>query len=71
MADSRWILLLTSAALILILARALLAGNIHSKYSVTYRKENPGTFWALWVILLLPLVAVMFLALKLHPALRH
>jgi FtsH-binding integral membrane protein len=71
MADIRWILLLTSAALILILVRALLAGNIHSNYSVTYRRENPGTFWALWIVLLLPLVAVLFLALKLHPAARH
>jgi hypothetical protein len=67
----RWILLLASAGLILVLLRALFVGNIHSNYSATYRKENPGTFWALWFILLLPLAAVLFLALKLHPALRH
>jgi hypothetical protein len=71
MSDTRWLLLLGSAALILILVRALLTGNIHSNYAVTYRRENPGTFWALWVVLLLPLIAVLFLVLKLHPGLRH
>lgn len=66
-----WLLLLGSAALILILVRALITGNIHSNYAVTYRHENPGTFWALWIVLLLPLIAVLFLVLKIHPGLRH
>jgi hypothetical protein len=66
MTDIRWLLLLGSAALVLVLVRALLAGNIHSNYAVTYRNENPGTFWALWVVLLLPLVAVLFVVFKLH-----
>ena len=65
--DIRLILLLGSAALVLILVRALFTGNIHSQYAVTYRNENPGTFWALWIILLLPLVAVLFLVARLHP----
>jgi hypothetical protein len=69
--DIRWILVLGSAALILILIRALFTGNIHSKYAVTYRSENPGTFWALWIILLLPLFAVLFLVLKLHLGVHH
>lgn len=67
MSDIRWILWLGSAALALILVRALFTGNIHSKYAVTYRNENPGTFWALWIVLLLPLVAVLFLVARLHP----
>ncbi|HEY1448042.1 MAG TPA: hypothetical protein VGF33_05865 [Caulobacteraceae bacterium] len=67
MSDIRWILWLGSAALVLILVRALFTGNIHSKYAVTYRNENPGTFWALWIVLLLPLVAVLFLVARLHP----
>ena len=71
MADIRWILLLASAALVLILVRALLKGNIHSNYSVTYRQQNPGTFWALWAVLLLPLIAVIFLLVRLHPGLGH
>lgn len=41
--------------------------HIHSNYAVTYRSENPGTFWALWVVLLLPLIAVLFLVFNLHP----
>jgi len=71
MPDVRWLLLLGSVALFLILVRALITGNIHSNYAVTYRNENPGTFWALWVVLLLPLIAVLFLVLKLHPDARH
>ncbi len=71
MADIRWLLLLGSAALILILVRALFTGNIHSKYAVTYRSENPGTFWALWIVLLLPLIAVVFLLTRLHPGLHR
>ncbi|HXV01482.1 MAG TPA: hypothetical protein VG166_13390, partial [Caulobacteraceae bacterium] len=55
------LLLVISAALALVLIRALFAGNIHSQYAVTYRDQNPGTFWALWIVLLLPLVAVLFL----------
>ena len=50
MPDVRWLLLLVSAALLLVLARALITGNIHSQYSVTHRNQNPGTFWALWVV---------------------
>jgi hypothetical protein len=69
--DIRWILVLGSAALILILIRALFTGNIHSNYAVTYRSENPGTFWALWIILLLPLFAVLFLVFKLHLGVHH
>jgi hypothetical protein len=69
--DIRWLLLLGSGALILILVRALFAGNIHSNYAVTYRNENPGTFWVLWVVLLLPLIAVLFLVFKLHPGGPH
>jgi hypothetical protein len=69
--DIRWILVLGSAALILILIRALFTGNIHSKYAVTYRSENPGAFWALWIILLLPLFAVLFLVLRLHLGVHH
>jgi hypothetical protein len=69
--DVRWLLLLVSAALLLVLARALITGNIHSQYSVTHRNQNPGTFWALWVVLLLPLIAVLFLVVKLHSGLRH
>lgn len=71
MTDIRWLLLLGSGALILILVRALFAGNIHSNYAVTYRNENPGTFWALWAVLLLPLIAVLFLVFKLHPGGPH
>jgi hypothetical protein len=71
MSDIRWLLLLGSAALILVLVRALFAGNIHSNYAVTYRSENPGTFWALWVVLLLPLIAVLFLVFKLPLGVRH
>lgn len=71
MTDLRWLLLLTSAGLGLVLARALISGNIHSKYSVTYRKENPGTFWGLWIVLLLPLIAVVFLLTRLHPGLHR
>lgn len=67
MSEIRWILLFVSAALVLILVRALFTGNIHSKYAVTYRNENPGTFWALWIILLLPLMAVLLLVARLHP----
>jgi hypothetical protein len=67
MSDIRWILLFVSAALVLILARALFTGKIHSKYAVTYRNENPGTFWALWLVLLAPLVAVLWLVARLHP----
>ena len=67
----RWILLLGSAALVLVMVRALFTGNIHSNYSVTYRRQNPGTFWALWLVLFLPLIAVIFLLVRLHPGLRH
>jgi hypothetical protein len=71
MTDIRWPLLLATAALVLILARALITGNIHSNYSLTHRRENPGTFWALWVVLLLPLIAVLFVLVRLYPGLRR
>jgi hypothetical protein len=60
-------LLLISAGLVVVLVRALFAGNIHSKYAVTYRDENPGTFWTLWIVLLLPLAAVLLLVFTVHP----
>ena len=60
------LLLVISAGLVLVLIRALFAGNIHSQYAVTYRDQNPGGFWGLWIVLLLPLVAVLFLILRLH-----
>lgn len=71
MIDIRWLLLLASAVLGLILVRALITGNIHSNYSVTHRRENPGTFWALWAVLLLALIAVIFLLARLHPGMRR
>lgn len=66
----RLLLILASVGLAAVLVRALITGNLHSKYAVTYRQANPGTFWALWLVLLLPLIAVIFLILRLHPALR-
>ena len=64
-------LILVSVGLAAVLVRALVTGNLHSKYAVTYRRDNPGTFWALWFVLPLPMIAVLFLVLRLHPALRH
>jgi hypothetical protein len=61
------LLLVIGAGLVVVLVRALFAGNIHSQYAVTYRDQNPGTFWAMWIVLLLPLVAVLFLVANVHP----
>ena len=61
----RLLLIAGSLALVFILVRALVAGNIHSNYAVTYRSQSPGTFWALWVVLLLPLAPILLLALRL------
>ncbi|MGH7023851.1 MAG: hypothetical protein ACREEB_09705 [Caulobacteraceae bacterium] len=65
MNDPRLLLILGSVALLLILGRALLVGNIHSKYAVTYRDQNPGTFWALWFVLLLPLIPILLVVMRL------
>ena len=67
----RLLLIIPSIALALVLIRAVITGNIHSKYAVTYRSERPGTFWALWAALLLPLVAVMFLVFATHLGRPH
>jgi hypothetical protein len=67
----RLLLLIPSIALALVLIRAVITGNIHSKYAVTYRGVRPGTFWALWVVLLLPLVAVLFLVFATHLGRPH
>lgn len=68
MNNLRLLLIAGSVALVFILARALWSGNIHSKYGVTHRDENPGTFWVLWFVLLLPLVPILMLVtrLKVH-----
>jgi H+/Cl- antiporter ClcA len=71
MDGARILLVLASVALVAILVRALFAGNIHSNYAVTYRDENPGAFWALWIVLLLPLIPILLVVMKLHPATRH
>lgn len=67
----RLLLVVASFGLGAVLVRAVIRGNLHSKYSVTSRDDNPGTFWALWMALLAPLIGVLFLVLRLHPALRR
>jgi hypothetical protein len=67
----RLLLVAVSVGLGAVLVRAVIKGNLHSKYSLTYRDENPGTFWALWIALLVPLIGVLLLVLRLHPALRR
>ncbi|HEY7852862.1 MAG TPA: hypothetical protein VIB82_07785 [Caulobacteraceae bacterium] len=71
MDGTRILLLLGCVGLVAILIRALVAGNIHSNYAVTYRDENPGTFWALWIVLLLPLVPILLVILKVRPGTHH
>ena len=71
MADPRVWLIITSSALVAILLQALVVGNIHSKYAVTYRAANPGAFWALWLVLLLPLIPIALVVVKLHPGAHH
>ncbi|HEY1415447.1 MAG TPA: hypothetical protein VGF42_06135 [Caulobacteraceae bacterium] len=61
----RLLLIAGSVALVFILVRALFSGNIHSQYEVTHRDENPGTFWALWFVLLLPLIPILMLVMRL------
>lgn len=65
----RLILIAGSVCLVFILMRALYSGNIHSQYAVTHRAENPGAFWALWFILLMPLIPILMLIMRLkaHP----
>jgi hypothetical protein len=64
--DSLRILLIAgSVGLVFILLRALYAGNIHSQYDVTHRDQNPGTFWALWIVLALPLIPILLLVMRL------
>jgi hypothetical protein len=60
------LLLVPTVVLALVLIRAVVTGNIHSQYAVTYRSQRPGTFWALWIVLLLPLIAVLFVLFTLH-----
>ncbi|HEY1880488.1 MAG TPA: hypothetical protein VGG68_11210 [Caulobacteraceae bacterium] len=60
----RLLLIAGSVALVFILVRALFSGNIHSQYAVTHRDENPGTFWALWFVLLLPLFPILMLVMR-------
>jgi hypothetical protein len=62
-----WVLLLGSAGIAVVLARALITGNIHAKFTTTYRTESPGTYWTLWVVLAVPLVVGMLVFLKIHP----
>ena len=57
------LLIAGSLALVFILGRALWSGTIHSQYAVTHRRENPGVFWALWFVLLLPLIPILMLAM--------
>lgn len=61
----RLLLIVGSLGLIFVLLRALYAGNIHSQYDVTHRDQNPGTFWALWFVLALPLIPILMLVMRL------
>ncbi len=61
----RLLLIAGSLALVFILLRALYSGNIHSQYDVSHRDQNPGTFWALWFVLLLPLIPILMLVTRL------
>ena len=61
----RLLLIAGSIGLAFILLRALYSGNIHSQYDVTHRDQNPGTFWVLWFILLLPLIPILMLIMRL------
>lgn len=65
MDNLRLLLIAGSVALVFILLRAIVSGNIHSQYAVTHRAENPGTFWALWFVLLLPLIPIVVLIMRL------
>jgi hypothetical protein len=65
MDNLRLLLIAGSVALVFILVRAVVSGNIHSQYAVTHRDENPGTFWALWFVLLLPLIPILMLVMRL------
>ena len=62
----RLLLIAGSIALVFILGRALWSGTIHSQYAVTHRDENPGTYWALWFVLLLPLIPILMLVMRLR-----
>lgn len=62
-----WVLLIGSVAIALVLARALATGNIHTRFTTTYRENNPATYWTLWFILAFPLVVGMFVFFKIHP----
>jgi hypothetical protein len=61
----RLLLVAGSLALVFILGRALVSGAIHSQYAVTHRDQNPGTFWALWFVLLAPLIPILLLVMRL------
>ena len=66
----RLMLLATAAVGAVVLARALFTGVIHSKFTATHRSDNPGAFWALWSVLLLPLIIVVMVALRLRPGIH-
>jgi hypothetical protein len=59
------ILIVCSVALVAILIRALITGKLHSQYAVTHRDKNPGGFWALWFVLLLPLIPIALVVARL------
>jgi hypothetical protein len=63
-----WIALAVSALLVLVLIINLRRGRIHSSYDYVDRRANPGGYWALFMVLLLPLIACLLLVLTL---LRH
>ena len=62
-----WVLLLGSAGIAVVLARALITGNIHSRFTTTYRETSPGTYWTLWIVLAFPLIVGMLVFFKIHP----
>jgi hypothetical protein len=65
-----YVLLAAGALLALILILSLRTGKLYSTYDKIDRARNPGGYWAMFVVLLLPLVACLFLVATLshhHP----
>jgi hypothetical protein len=58
-------ILATCAALALILILSLRAGKLYSTYSKIDRAQNPGGYWAMFFVLLLPLAACLLLVFTL------
>jgi hypothetical protein len=62
-----WVLLLGGAGIAVVLIRALITGNIHAKFTTTYRGARPTTYWTLWAVLAFPLVVGMWVFFHIHP----